>query len=631
MESVAHGRRYKIILAVSFALVALVCLPQVGVARVGAQPNIVFVMLDDAGYADFGATGSGFIQTPRIDQLAAEGVTLTHYYAAAPLCAPTRISLLTGEYPGKLWMRANGNSGVSDETLTMPQLLASSGYVTGHVGKWHIRDNDSSEYTPGTAGFDLDVRFKSSLASSSSYYDPFITIDNTKVVHHAGEHLTEVLIDYAIDFVTEHAEQTPFFLQLWLWAPHVPLEPPADWAALYPDTDEGRVGALMSDADEQIGRLFDALESLGVADDTLVVITSDNGGDRHTHENDPLLGPSNAPYRGFKNEMYEGGIRVPLFARWPNGGVLPATTNDSLAMSFDLVQTFSELAGVDVSALDYPGQSLVPALGGAVIPRFPRLHWELKQKGLYFVDPEGVLDDFAVRDGDWKLVREGGSVELFNIDNDPSESNDLSASQPVILDALLAANRDWRRNTGRIRHEIEFVDGDVDISGIVWTFSGGGVELEDSLFYNLRENDFSFKARVTPSISPPSSWQLIAKRNESWELIILQNGRLRLKVFGPGSQQTVLSSSTPVVLGQPFDVAFSIFGWSADGSSVRLYKDGVLEAETHELSNVASAPTPIKVGNTGDLTRPFLGTIEDLALYSVALRPDEIQELFEEP
>ena len=473
------------------------------------------------------------------------------------------------------------------------------------------------------------MRFKSVTAGSPSYFDPKITINNDEVVHHVGEHLTEVLTDYAIEFVTTAATSTPFYLQLWHKAPHIPLEPPLDWAAEYPDDDSGKVAAMISDVDEQVGRLLDTLDTLGIAEDTIVFITSDNCGAKGSHVDDPDSGPSNTPFRGHKLDVFEGGMRVPLFARWPNGAIVPGTTNDSVAIGLDLIHTFAELSGADVSTLGLPGASLVSALYGEEVARAELLFWEKKTKGTFFAAEDGIVDDFAVRSGDWKLLREDDHVQLYNLVDDPSETTDQTASRPALVDALLAANQRWRLESGRVRHAIEVVTGDVDVLGETWTFNGGNLELQQDLHYDTRKLDFSFLVRVTPSVPAPGEWQLLAKRNNSWEMILLPDERVKLSVFDVGGFKTVLIA--PLTFGETHDVGFTFVGWANGGMSVRLYVDGVLEVETFELVEVEAAQTPIKLGNTGNFGRPFSGVIEALRIFSVALRPHEIDEVFGAP
>ena len=609
-------------------LLAGLVLMTAGMAAAGppAQPNIILVMLDDAGFADFGANGSGFIQTPFVDAFAAEGINFTSYYANAPICAPTRTGIMTGRYPVRLGMRTNAASRIEVATETLPRLLQDAGYLTAHVGKWHL-SSVSDDYYPLVAGFDYGVRFKSHLASTQSYFDPIITINNTQTVVHTGEHLTEVLTDYAIGFLNDNAGVAPLFLQFWHWAPHRPLEPPLDWAALYPDTEAGKVGAMISDVDEQLGRLFDTLDTLGIADDTLVIITSDNGGDQVTHGSDPADGPSNAPFRGGKSSFFEGGLRVPFFARWPNGPIPAGASNDSVAAGMDLIATFAELAGADVSALDLQGTSLVNALLGAPVARPGSLFWELKTIGRYFVDPDDILDDFAVREGDWKLVREDGEIRLYDLASDPGETTNLRDSNPVLADDLLAQHHAWRLDEGLIDYQIDLTQQDVTIDGDEWTFNGGRVQIAPHDYMNVLDKDFSFLVRLTPTGAPASGWAQIAGKHRSWRLALLSSQRVLLQVIGHDDTPTVLLSQ-PLVIGQTYDLAFTIFSWNADESTIRLYLDGVLQQETNDIFSVKDSSAPLDVGNTRRMTQPFIGVMDYLDLYSAALRPTELDDLF---
>jgi hypothetical protein len=483
------------------------------------------------------------------------------------------------------------------------------------------------DYIPLSAGFDSDVRFRSAFAQTTSYFDPFITIDNSQVIHHVGEHLTAVLTDYAIDFVEENAAG-PFFLQLWHWAPHSPIEPPLEWAALYPNTPEGQFAALLSDADEEVGRLLDTLDTLGIADNTLVFITSDNGGVSNSHGSDPDSEPSHGELRGFKGQMYEGGMRVPVFARWP-GMITPDSTNDSVAICMDFFPTAVELAGADISSLGLPGKSLVNMLLGATESREP-LFWELKAQHQYYDSPDDIFDDIAVRQDDWKLVRADDQVMLFDLATDIGEQNDVAAANPTNVSDLLAQQSAWRLAEGLISHEIDVIQGDVVVDGDVITFGGanGAVTFVQNDFYDVQKSDFSFLVSITPTPTPPAT-QLLARKGKSWELWRLHNGRIRLVVHGTDGSRTVLHSNALTQPGQRHDVAFTVFGWKGGNSTVRLYFDGELEEETSAIPEVRSSGEPLRLGSLIGLSSwPFAGTMENLGFYSVALRPLEIDDLF---
>ena len=250
-----------IVLAIALALALALALPPSASGaprtRGGATPpNIVYVMLDDLGYADLGVYGNGYIQTPNLDRLAGEGIRMTQFYSAAPACTPTRAAVLTGHYPARLGLRFNlpdsAVHGLPPDVPLISELLRDQGYATAHVGKWHL-GTSAPEFVPINRGFDYTVSFDWKPAS---YHDPTVVIDDQFTVEHPGEHLTTVLTDYAISFI-EQNQDGPFFLNLWHLAPHVPLDPPLDWAEQYPDDDDGRFAALVQRrrrGDRQAGR-----------------------------------------------------------------------------------------------------------------------------------------------------------------------------------------------------------------------------------------------------------------------------------------------------------------------------------------------------------------------------------------
>jgi hypothetical protein len=456
-----------------------------------------------------------------------------------------------------------------------------------------------------------------------SYFDPTITIDNTVTVAHTG-HQTEVLTDYAIQFIEDN-QTGPFYLNLWYGAPHKPLEPPAEWAAMYPDTDEGRFAALISDADEEVGRLLDRLDALGLADQTLVVITSDNGGEPGLHGNDPADGPSNGGLNGAKRQVVDGGIRVPMMARWPS--VIGAgTVDDSVLASFDVFPTFADAAGANLSNLEFDGESFMGVLSGSGPKlRTEDLFWELKANARFFDSPTGNLNTFAVRRDDWKLVFENETTYLFDMLSDPGETTNLAAAMPALTNDLLAAHRLWRLDTGLIPYEIAAIVGDASVSGDAFDFNGGSVVMEAHDLFNIDDGDFSFAATITPDSIGTS--QFLASRGSSWRLLLRPNGRLLLEITdGTGAKHRLASGST-LQAGQEYDIAFTTFNWKSDPATIRLYVDGQLEAETNDLSRVMDSGARIQIGSNRSGNQPFIGGLRGLQFYSLNLTPDELGEV----
>jgi len=396
-------------------------------------PNVVLVLFDDLGYGDLGSFGSRALATPRIDRLAEEGLRMTHYYAPAPNCTPSRAGLLTGRYPvrtglhhvllpsGSLHMLAMRLLGYetrlpADEIL-LPEILQAAGYATGVFGKWHL--GDRSPALPPERGAD---EFYGVLYSNDM--EPFALYEDGEIVEEPAEQatLTPRYTDRAIAFLERHAER-PFFVYLAHTFPHTPLHPVPEHAGR---SRGGRYGDVVEDLDRSVGRLVDALERLDLARDTLVIVTSDNG---------PALQGSRGVLRGRKQDVFEGGMRVPFVVRWtgriPAGGV-----SESPAMGIDLVPTLLELTGLPAPPdRVLAGRSLVSTwTEGRPLPERP----------LYFYQGTELV---AVRVGQHKVHTRHwvypGNVEnlplsvmfrlgpaLYDLERDPAESYDVSERRP---------------------------------------------------------------------------------------------------------------------------------------------------------------------------------------------------------
>ncbi len=409
---------------------ALLVLAACSKAGEDPRPNVLLVLADDLGYADLGAYG-GSIATPGLDRLAREGMRFTSFYANGPICSPTRVSILTGRYPQRFGLyggvSVDSSWGLPDDAVTMPRLLSGAGYETRHVGKWHL-GHAEERFWPTAHGFDGFFGFLHAHHLPKTYHDPRLRRDDGPEAPAPG-HLTDLLTTEAESFLRQRpGDGTPFFLHVWYFSPHKPLEPPKRWAERYPDTVEGRYGAMVSALDENVGRLLKALDETGLADDTVVLFLSDNGGARD------VRGGDNGPLRGGKNQLYEGGLRVPLIVRWPGRVAAEATTN-SLTATFDLLPTIADLAGVRLDDVPVDGRVLTPLLRGADDDYEGPLFWE---------DIHSGKKRFAVRKGPWKLLSEGGRTLLYDLGTDLSERVDLATDRPEIVDELLMAHRQWR-------------------------------------------------------------------------------------------------------------------------------------------------------------------------------------------
>ena len=359
---------------------------------------------------------------------------------------------------------------------------------------------------------------------------------------------------------------------------------------------------------------MDTLDDLGLDQDTLVIVTSDNGGVAKWHD-------SNGGLRGFKASVFEGGIRVPMMARWP-GVIQPASTNDSVIASFDFFPTIAELVRADVSDLSLKGESFVKVLlDGTHKPRRETLFWEAKLSHRYLSTSSGILNTFAVRTGDWKLLFEDDTYYLFDMSNDPSETVNLAQWNPGTIQELSNAYAAWRLETGRIDYAIHSTKGNVQIRDDTLKFNRkGSIQLRQNSLFDFHDGDFTLTAALTPT--EIGRKMLIARKPGSWKMLLTRYGKLKLRVKGIEGTATVLRSGTRLRGGQTSNVAFAVFGWRESPSTIRLHVDGELEGESNEIEAVQPGDRPVRFGrNRG---HGFVGTISDLEFYTSSLTREEL-------
>jgi len=434
-----------------------------------ARPNILLIVVDDLGWSDLGCYGADLNETPNIDRLARGAVRFTDAYAAAPVCSPTRASIMTGKYPARLhmtiWFEASGHPPISrrlippktignlpHEEVTLAEKLKPLGYLTAHVGKWHL--GDAAHY-PQTQGFDLNIG-GTFWGAPPTYFYPYRgnwsrTTEFRYVPHlefgHEGEYLTDRLTDEALR-IMEYAAGKPFFLHLAYHSVHTPIEAKRPVVEKYASKLQSGLhhknptyAAMVESVDQNVARVLKKLDTLGIADQTIVMLTSYNGGFVNQHRG--LQVTDNAPLRSGKGSLYEGGLRVPLIIRWPGvtprRGVchVPVVSTDLHATIVDMVQ--GDAAGAKSGAVD--GLTLVPLL------RDPRA--KLAREAIYFHYPHyypTTTPVSAVRAGDWKLLEyfEDLHVELYHVSNDLGEHEDLSARMPRRAAELRRRLHDWR-------------------------------------------------------------------------------------------------------------------------------------------------------------------------------------------
>lgn len=403
--------------------------------EVSTQPNIVVFLCDDLGYGDLGCFGHPKIQTPALDRLATEGARLTSLYAGAPVCSPSRAGFFSGQNPNKLgirdWIPFESGICLPKSTPTVSQRLRDAGYLTCLSGKWHLnsRFNDK-ETSPADFGFDHWF----ATQNNTKHQDPSNFVRNGKRVGPLKGHATTIVVDEAIDFISR-ADEKPFAVFVTFHAPHEQIETPEKYRDLYKDVEDPTTRDYfggVSLIDHEVGRLVEHLDANGLRDNTIVIFTSDNGPEGlkrypkaiHSHG-------SAAPLRGMKLSMFEGGIRVPGIVRWP-GRVDPGTECDEPIGFYDILPTFCAIAGIGLPegvALD--GVNVLPLLDGKPVDRPVPLHWQYDQA------LEGPWR-IALRRGQWKLLADADRRQfaLFDLENDPSETHDLAAEQPEVIERL---------------------------------------------------------------------------------------------------------------------------------------------------------------------------------------------------
>jgi len=457
------------------ALTVPACVPASQEATVGSERkkklNFVFFLIDDLGWTDLGCYGSSFYETPNIDKLASEGMRFTDAYAACPVCSPTRASIMAGKYPARLGI-TQWIGGANEPTpyrhylpleeLTVAESLKEAGYATAFIGKWHL---GNKPYYPEHQGFDINIGGDSSGAPPT-YFWPYRkrnrALETMPPGGEEGEYLTDRLTDESLKFI-EANKYRPFLLYLSHYAVHTPIESKPALTDKYkakaeklPATDGPRFipvygryktrqvqdhpafAGMVQSVDESVGRVMHKLQKLGVADNTVVIFMSDNGGLSTVPREAPTC---NLPLRAGKGWLYEGGIREPMIIKWPSV-VKPGGVCSEPVTSTDFYPTMLQMAGLPLKPEQHvDGVSLLPLLKGK---------GKLKREAIYWHYPHyhgsGNRPSGAVRAGDYKLIEwyEDSSVELYNLRNDIGEKHDLAGRMPEKAAELRSMLQTWR-------------------------------------------------------------------------------------------------------------------------------------------------------------------------------------------
>lgn len=410
-----------------------------------AKPNLLLIFTDDHGYGDVSAYHPSDVRTPNIDRLGTEGMLFTTMRANCTVCSPSRAALLTGRYadrvgvPGVIRTQPEDSWGYFDPKIpTLADELKKAGYHTAIVGKWHL--GLASPNLPNERGFDFFHGFLGDMMDSYTtqlrHGNNYLR-RNDEVIEPKG-HATDIFADWAVEYLREQGKTKaqPFFLYLAYNAPHFPIEPPGEWLAKVkaraPQLDDKRARnvAFVEHLDHAIGRVLAVLQETGLAQNTVVVFTADNGGSLPHAQN-------NGPWRGGKQDHYDGGLRVPFLVRWP-AHIKAGSRSDYAGLIFDLFPTFVELAGGTPSAgLD--AVSLVPVLEGSTLTRPRDLYFVRREGGPQY----GGKSYEAIIRGDWKLMQNDpfSPLELYHLKSDPQEKTNLAATNKKMANELSAALR----------------------------------------------------------------------------------------------------------------------------------------------------------------------------------------------
>lgn len=399
------------------------------------RPDIIYIMADDLGYADLSCYGRKDYQTPNLDKLASQGVKFMNAYAAAPVCTPTRAAFMTGRYPARIKVGlyeplADGHKdslvGLSPEYPSVAHLLKNAGYETYLVGKWHL--GYLPQFSPVQNGFDYFCGFH---AGASDYISHDKDLYENELSVHKNGYLTDIWAEKAIEIIRKQHSK-PFFLAVMFNAPHWPWQGPGDKA--YPDTMPWTSGglpavyaAMMKSMDSAVGRIMKAIDEMKPANNTVIIFTSDNGGERFS---------DNGIYKGGKMSLWEGGIREPAFVRWA-GKIKENSVTNQVTTTMDWTATILSLAGAKPDPkFPLDGIDIMPIIMGKKKEMDRTLYWRIFQRKQHK----------AMRDGKWKYLQdEKGNEFLFDLLNDPREQNNLKDQQQAIFEKLKMKYRQWEK------------------------------------------------------------------------------------------------------------------------------------------------------------------------------------------
>jgi arylsulfatase A-like enzyme len=619
--------KHPTIAGLALLILTSICLPLP--ASESRPPNILLIMADDLGYNDLHIYNNNTLaQTPTIDQLAREGVRFTRHYTDA-VCEPSRMALLTGLFPARLSGRS-GSRGISLDVVTIADSLGAAGYHTHHVGKWHVRASVRDAW-PDRQGFDSYFGFINQLLldgkqvggkhvyGQSRYRDPWLSENGEPAREYSG-HLTDLLVDNTIDSIRKFADKQPWFINFWPLAPHFPSEPAPEWGKRYPQTREGQYYALVSQLDDGVRRILEALETSAQADNTVVIFLSDNGGLNLGTDN-------NAPLHGRKSEYNEGGVRTPLIIRWP--GRVPA--NEVVRQPVGIIDLFPTLAGIAGAGIpaNLDGQDIMPAISGRQLQPRPQFYQRFRSGRFGYTVLSG--------DGRWRLYvpEVSGNTGLhakpdkpilYDLQADPGGHRNVYDQHPEIVAQLETKYREWHRSARELAlTSTEEIDG-IKLTGsdLQRTPGYGGFTL--AIAY--------FKGNSPAALSGP-----VAGQAQAWSLGIENGGgeaRLRFADNALTGKLTPPSACNTLIATAYFKITTLHPAEENNRLTMALYQNGRLIGKRELMGlpeSIVDTSPATTVGYSADSGKRFngrLGTPVILNSYTSAQTPLTVEELHRE-
>ncbi|ARN73618.1 hypothetical protein BST96_05480 [Oceanicoccus sagamiensis] len=592
------------------ARLALLALILASCGSATPPPNILLILVDDLGVNDIGISNNNpMARTPNIDHFANEGVRFTRHYTDT-VCSPSRAALLTGLFPARLGYRPLPR-GISPDVVTMADALRERGYSTYHIGKWHLGDTQLAEARPNHQGFDRYFGFLSQwllsgtkangklVPSPGTYFNPWLmSSENPEGQRYQG-HLSDILVARTISTIEASKDKRPWFINYWTYLPHFPIEPAPRFAARRQDNPQGHYYAMTDHLDSNIGKVLNALEKSGQSENTIVVITSDNGGTNMQVDN-------NAPFVGRKMQYREGALRTPLMIRWP--GTFPAGKEvDQVVSLMDIFPTLAAAVGAEVPA-GIDGRDIRPAVYDQPLPEQP-LYWGVASKGFHFFS---VLS----ADGRWRLDQSAPAYEepakLYDLQAEPSGASNVFDRNPEVAATL---NRDywqWHRKVRRIETHYKIDQkGNAQLTGNNFLRSPGWQAFTFAIAVELEEQARSLQL---PIADQSGLWQLTYHADTGFTA---QIGQYQLN-----SGQAIDQGCHSVVVSGQFKTYRSA---KAAGGKLRLYVNGVEVDSTPlttppELSNNLSVPTYL--GYPPSAEKRFPGNLGRPVIVSVDINKD---------